>query len=106
VRMSVRARVCVSVWARPYPRRTVRALSVGVDCVWLGSQAFQSASAFNANIGAWNTASVTSLYDVCAASGRRRATAGVPGRARPGFDVARPFCAAAPPMRVRMCPHV
>jgi hypothetical protein len=34
----------------------------------LGSQAFQSASAFNANIGAWNTARVTTLSNVCAAS--------------------------------------
>ncbi len=41
--------------------------SVGVDRGWLGSQAFGSASAFNANIGAWNTAAVTTLYQVCAA---------------------------------------
>ena len=34
-----------------------------------GAQAFYSASAFNANIGAWNTASVTTLYQVCAAFG-------------------------------------
>jgi hypothetical protein len=67
----------------------VRALSVGVDCVWLGSQAFQSASAFNANIGAWNTARVTSLFYVCAAfparaaRHRRRDTlGGVVGAAR------------------------
>jgi surface protein len=32
----------------------------------LGSQAFSSASAFNADIGAWNTASVTSMASVCA----------------------------------------
>ncbi len=31
----------------------------------VGSQAFSSASAFNANIGAWNTASVTTLSYVC-----------------------------------------
>ena len=35
----------------------------------VGSQAFQSASAFNANIGAWNTARVTTLESVCAAFG-------------------------------------
>ncbi len=62
-----RARACVCDWAPTNPRRNVPALSVGVDCVRLGSQAFQSASAFNANIGAWNTASVTSLSGVWAA---------------------------------------
>ena len=55
-----------------------------------GAQAFYSASAFNANIGAWNTARVANMYSVCAASGpaarhRRRR-----GRARPGFDAALP----------------
>ena len=53
---------------RTYPRPNVRVLSAGVDdCVRLGSQAFATAKAFNANIDAWNTASVTTLYDVCAA---------------------------------------
>jgi hypothetical protein len=33
--------------------------------VWLGSQAFFSATAFNANIAAWNTASMTSIASVC-----------------------------------------
>ena len=56
-----------------YPRRNVRALPVGIDRVWLGSQAFYSASAFNANIGAWNTVAVANMYQVCA---------------RPLFDVA------------------
>jgi surface protein len=51
----------------------MRALSVGVDHGWLGSQAFQGASAFNANIGAWNTASVTTLFAVCAALSARAA---------------------------------
>jgi hypothetical protein len=32
----------------------------------VGSQAFNGASAFNANIGAWNTASVKSISSVCA----------------------------------------
>jgi hypothetical protein len=45
----------------------MRARSVGVDRGWLGSQAFTQASAFNANIGAWNIAAVTSLSMVCAA---------------------------------------
>jgi hypothetical protein len=39
------------------------------------AQAFASASAFNANIGAWNTASVTWLTYVCAASGPARTAA-------------------------------
>ncbi len=54
-----------------------------------GSQAFSNASAFNANIGAWNTARVTALSSVCAAFRPRGATAGASGPARPGFDAAR-----------------
>ncbi len=38
-----------------------------MDRGWFGSQAFWSASAFNANIGAWNTASVLNMQSVCAA---------------------------------------
>ena len=34
-----------------------------------GAQAFSGASAFNANIGAWNTASVSNMQGVCAAPG-------------------------------------
>jgi hypothetical protein len=41
----------------------MRAPSVGVECVWLGSQAFQSASAFNANIGSWNVLRVSTPFD-------------------------------------------
>ncbi len=41
----------------------------------LGAQAFLSASAFNANISAWNTASVTTLVSVFAASGPARTAA-------------------------------
>ncbi len=65
-----------------------------------GAQAFYSVSAFNANIGAWNTASVTSLSYVCAAPGpAARTMAGALGRAsmRRGR-----LCAAAPPMRARL----
>ncbi len=43
----------------------------------VGSQAFQSASAFNANIGAWNTASVTTFYYVSAFSAVARNAAKV-----------------------------
>jgi hypothetical protein len=74
---SVRARARVCDWAPTHPRRHMRARSAGVDRGWLGSQAFRWASAFNANIGAWNTAAVTTLSYVCAgSSARRRATAG------------------------------
>jgi surface protein len=52
-------RVRVWGWPHTYPRRNVRAFSVGVDRVWLGSQAFSGATAFNANIGAWNVLRVT-----------------------------------------------
>jgi hypothetical protein len=69
-------------------------------------QAFRSASAFNANIGAWNTARVTTLHLVCAASGPARSKADC---ARSVFDAERP-CAAAPLMcaraRVCVCAHV
>ncbi len=65
-----------------------------------GAQAFQSASAFNANIGAWNTASVSNMRQVCAAPGpAARTIADALGRAsmRRGR-----LCAAAPPMRARL----
>ncbi len=63
--------MCASVCACAYgcgrlaSAQNCCAVSVGIDRVRFGLQAFQSASAFNANIGAWNTASVTSLYGVC-----------------------------------------
>jgi hypothetical protein len=65
-----------------------------------GAQAFGSASAFNANIGGWNTAAVTTLSGVCAAPGpAARTMADALGRA----SVRRgPLCAAAPPMRARV----
>ncbi len=69
-----------------------------------GAQAFSYASAFNANIGAWNTARVTTLSNVCAAPGpAARTLADALGRAsvRRGR-----LCAAAPPMRARACAHV
>ena len=47
-----------------------------------GAQAFSAASAFNANIGAWNTAAVTTLSYVCAAPGpAARTTVDALGRA-------------------------
>ncbi len=71
--MRARARVCA--WARPHRRQRVRALPAAIERRGLGSQVFQSATTFNANIGAWNTASVTGLSFVCAASGPARTTA-------------------------------
>ena len=68
VRACARSLSCVPR-ARPPPRRRVRAPHAAAERRVLGSQAFRSASAFNANIGAWNTARVTSLSTVCAASG-------------------------------------
>ncbi len=40
--------------------------------MWLGLQAFFEAKAFNANIGAWNTASMTTMTTVCALCPRPR----------------------------------
>ena len=88
--------------ARPEPETLNRASpcpSASTACGF-GAQAFISASAFNANIGAWNTAAVTTLASVCAAPGpAARTTADALGRAsvRRGR-----LCAAAPPMRVRV----
>ncbi len=63
-----RARACARAIGRPRIRADAcERLAAGVDRGWLGAQAFQSASAFNANIGAWNTASATTLSGVCAA---------------------------------------
>ena len=55
-----------------------------------GAQAFDLASAFNANIGTWNIARASSLESVCAASGPAARHRRRPGRARPGLDAARP----------------
>ncbi len=82
-------RVCVWVWASMHPRRTVRARSVGVDRGWLGAQALGYASAFNANIGAWNTAAVTTLSGVCAALSGPGDAPSQAGRARRVVDVGR-----------------
>jgi hypothetical protein len=100
--------MCVWVWAPTFPCRNVRALSVGVDRVRFGPQAFSvpsQLSAFNANIGAWNTASVTTLSYVCADFGRRREpAAGALGRSpmRRG-----PLCAGgSADARACVCAHV
>ena len=85
-------------------RRHVRAPSASVDRVRLGVQAFASAKAFNADIGAWNTAKVTTLSTVCTSFG--------PGAARHcgrdalgGCSMRRgPLCAGgAAGARARVC---
>ena len=65
-----------------------------------GAQAFYSftgVSAFNANIGAWNTASVSNMAYVCAPPGAAaRTMADALGRASMRRSL---LCVAAPPMR-------
>jgi hypothetical protein len=58
----VRARVWAHISVRDEVKNTYRRRR---RCAVV-SQAFNYASAFNANIGAWNTASVMTLYQVCA----------------------------------------
>jgi hypothetical protein len=85
---SVRARARVRSGAHAVRADTCEPFPSAWTACGFGAQAFYSAAAFNANIGAWNTASVTSLYVVCAAfSARRRVTAA--GRARRVVDAAR-----------------
>ncbi len=66
-----RARVCVRLGAHASGADTCER----VPPAWTagGSQAFRMASAFNADIGAWNTASVTELGGVCAVFSARAA---------------------------------
>jgi hypothetical protein len=68
-----------------------------------GSQAFLLASAFNANIGAWNTARVTDLASVCAAFRPGGAPPAASRTRSAGASMRRGrLCAAAPPMRGRV----
>ncbi len=68
----LRAYACVVAWARVFVwahmpvRDEVKNTYRRRGRCAVGSQAFDYASVFNANIGAWNTASVTTLYQVCA----------------------------------------
>ncbi len=75
VRPSVRARARVCVRGRARIRAEHASTSCRRRLRVVGFQAFQSASAFIANIGAWNTASVTDLTTVCAVSARSAADA-------------------------------
>jgi hypothetical protein len=101
----VRARACACASGRPRicAGTRERVPSVSTAAGWLGSQAFYSASRFNANIGAWNTAGVTSLYGVCAASSAWAARH--PRRDALGGSSMRrgPSCEAGPPMQAHVC---
>ncbi len=91
---------CGGLGLKPETRNRASPCPSAWTACGFGAQAFQSASAFNANIGAWNTAAVTSLATVCAARGpAARTTADALGRAsvRRGR-----LCAAARPMRARV----
>jgi hypothetical protein len=99
VRTRWRARAAGSAYQPETLTRASPCPSASTACGF-GAQAFSHASAFNGYIGAWNTASVTTLACVCAAPGpAARTMADALGRA----SVRRgPLCAAAPPMRARV----
>jgi hypothetical protein len=62
------------------------------ESVWFGAKAFYGATVFNANIGAWNTARMTSMSYVCAVCHRqcvRRVWLGL------GCGAAWPVCRSA-----------
>ena len=79
---------CCGLGLKPETRNRASPCPSAWTACGFGAQAFNSASAFNANIGAWNTAAVNTLYGVCAAPGpAARTMADALGR---GFDAARP----------------
>jgi hypothetical protein len=74
----IRSQVCVArapvaYVGAPASSQSVRSPHAAFELPLVGSQAFQSALAFNANISAWNTASVTDVSIVCATFGPARA---------------------------------
>ena len=70
MRPRVRPCACACAIGRPRIRAdTYERVPSASSACGFGAQAFQYASAFNADIGAWNTARVTTLSQVCAASG-------------------------------------
>ena len=65
----------------------------------VGLQTFFNAKAFNANIGAWNTAAVTNLSDVSAVPAvARNADADARAWMWVGFRCDSVVCAATPPV--------
>jgi hypothetical protein len=91
-RVLARVRVCFLGAHASAPKRAI--IFFGGDCVWLGSQAFYKALQFNADIGAWNTACVTSLAGVCLRPAARPSVLG-----RSSMMSGTVLCGAAPPMR-------
>jgi hypothetical protein len=82
---------CFTHFSRVYlAYSVVRKLS---ESGWFGAKAFYEATAFNANIGSWNTAAMTSMSYVCTVFCHRlcvrRACLGV------GCGAARPVCRSA-----------
>jgi hypothetical protein len=63
------APLCARTCACVFPRRLMRAPSVGVDRGLVGPQAFDGASRFNQNLAAWNVVSVTWLSSVFSSTG-------------------------------------
>ncbi len=68
---------CAHACACVFIRTRIRAIKcelfpIGVDRVRFGSQAFTSASAFNVDIGAWNTARVTTELVIGQAPDKRK----------------------------------
>jgi hypothetical protein len=95
--LCARLRACVCFGACvPVPTRA-RPFRPAVERVRLGSQAFYLTTAFSANIGAWNTARVSNMYQVCAAFRPARRARSV------GARCGAALVATAPPMRARMC---
>ena len=97
---------CCGLGLKPEPRHRASPCPSASTACGFGAQAFYSASAFNANIGAWNTARVTTLSSVCAARGpAARSMADALGR---GFGAARPFVRGGPAdarARAHTCRH-
>ncbi len=70
--------------------------------MWFGLQAFYEKKTFNANIGAWNTASVSSMAYVCAAF-PARAACHCGGTRSAGSSMRRGLLCAAAPARAHVC---
>jgi hypothetical protein len=62
--------LCFTHFSRVYLAYSV--VSKLFESAWFGSQAFDGATVFNANIGAWNTATMTTMGYVCALCHRLR----------------------------------
>jgi surface protein len=81
-------RVCVCVWMGARVRTACEHSAPPSTVEFVGLQAFNGSTAFNADISKWNTAAVTYMAQVCAAFGPGVRHHG--GGARSVFDAARP----------------